>query len=486
MPDPVTPTRGRESEWLLSDVLDHILTRRPAAAAAVPRLHPRSRTPAQAEFIGAEVVGDTPVHLWLPGDGGGAVAIVYTPTAPHVWPGAEELLDRLGDSYTMLAAVGPHLSDVLTALPEVVVYERAAIGYEPELNTRRHGCLTAYEARWQDLACLLRRAVPWWPATLLANQRVVSWFPGTDPVRALPHDPRTGASPGDLLGLASAAAGVTVDIINRMARTAAAAYGCSARVDIAAVNGRHGIVVAATPDLPGEPVKAPSSSEIDLLLASEASEAAVERAGYLLADLGLLLPVWTATRGLRLTALGPLGKRWIDRLEPVPDSRRRCVGWRQLLRLAPPGCETSALRPVYDPAMPSLWIGLSDRNVVYSVGSETPSAAPLSQLDLTAASGECVFWEDKAGQVWPLPEQHGRACNVGYRGSGPRQLAHTAAILAHDGSAALGDVSYDRETDPTQALALLSTSPWPSVVDVSVDDVGIQVSAQPHAALITS
>ena len=483
MPEPVVSRRGQETEWRIGDIFDHLLQYRPALVAEIPRLYPRSRSVACAQFVGAEIIDGMALHLWLPGDGGGPIAIAYTrghtdkPTSV-----AAEVLRRLGPEYTLIAFVSLNLNDSWTGMPEVIAYEPTPARFASAFRDQEAGP-AHYSARWADLAFLLGQDVPWWPHMLFAPDRVAAWRPGTEPALTLPGGGFPAASPEHLLTLAQSIQGPKASaVVERMARIASRIYcGSGGLDDINALHDRPGIIVAALPDIPddnhAEPVgetgdhndiDRPRDDEIDLILASEAPEAAVSGASFVLTEIGLLEPVWTETKSARLTNLGPLGQRWLRRLQPAPESHRACFGWLQL-RGHVTCSEIDALQPMFDPLLPGLWIGLTDTDVHFSIGQAIAGASELTQMDLTAADYGTPFWQDTTGEVWPMPESNGNGYSVGYAGSGPRRLAAVADMLSRSGSQTLSRTDYSRNELFPETIVMLTTSPWPHLIDITRD-----------------
>ncbi|MFB9785309.1 hypothetical protein [Rhodococcus baikonurensis] len=490
VPAPAVSRRGQETEWVLGEIFDHVLANRPGSIPDIPRLYPRTPSVAQAQFVGAEIINGVPVHLWLPGDGGGAIAVVYVKRSPQLWNSAADLFERLS-TYTLVAVVGPHLTDPLTGLPEVFIHERDSTQFAAALNAQNVAGLTTYQARWADIAHLLQRPVPWWPSTLLTPELVVSWRPGAPPTLVLPRDPGTGDSPERLLRLANTIhADSAAEAVRTMARIAATVYGAPAQADIAKVHHRPGITVAAQPDLPTtESAAALTASEIDIVLGSEAPVAAVADTAYMLADLRLLAPVWTETHHIRIAALGPFGARWFDRLLPAPDQHRDTTGWHLLVRNAPPSCDTATLRPMFDPLLPSLWIAASDTEVLYSVGDSTPGALTLASVDLTGAEDGVVFWRDTSsphGQVWPMPEVTGNGYSVGYNGAGPWALARALEKLTRAGNTALVRPTRAGTADLDDLDNTLTRTPCPTLLDLARDGDAVIVTSHAEPASSTT
>ena len=190
---------------------------------------------------------------------------------------------------------------------------------------------------------------------------------------------------------------------------------------------------------------------------------------------GIWSPVIEAVIGVPASPANPLARQWLSRLQksdaPVDE-----LGYLHVCafgigdqRRAHPDAQP-APRRLTDPLHPDLWIAhIGDTVYVTVPRSISRASGMLRQLDITretnAGAGELTaWWTDSNGDAWPMPgtDQY----EAGFDGSGPRDLAAAASLLADDATSPVAGVHNCRaraEAGCEQLARLLTARQHPTL-----------------------
>lgn len=168
--------------WSELAVFSAIWHRFPVLGARIPRLFPDPESSSAAEFIGTQVlalggrrnVHRYGVHLWLPGDGRGTVAVAYRAGIDDVPVPAGRLLRQL-----------PAVSAVIIPEVRAMTIPGGQFGdHQPSVEVAERGTSPLSGWAWFDVVALLRTDIPWF-ADAAELDTIVSWRPG-GPTRPSP------------------------------------------------------------------------------------------------------------------------------------------------------------------------------------------------------------------------------------------------------------------------------------------------------------
>ncbi|WP_260938296.1 hypothetical protein [Mycolicibacterium llatzerense] len=176
--------------WSELAVFSAIWERFPALGPRIPRLFPDPGSSRAAEFVGTQVlalgsrlnVHRYGVHLWLPGDSRGVVALAYRAGADDVCaPAAARLLREL-----------PTVSAVIVPEVRARTVPGGQFGdHQPSVHVAERGSSPLSAWAWFDVVALLRTDIPWFSDGADLDT-IVSWHPGV-PARPSAVD-RAGCS----------------------------------------------------------------------------------------------------------------------------------------------------------------------------------------------------------------------------------------------------------------------------------------------------
>ncbi|KIU14230.1 hypothetical protein TL10_25540 [Mycolicibacterium llatzerense] len=159
--------------WSELAVFSAIWDRFPALDARIPRLFPDPGSSSAAKFIGTQVLGGGrnvhryAVHLWLPGDSRGAVAVAYRAGVDDVPAPAGRLLRQL-----------PTVSAVIIPEVRAMTIPGGQFGdHQPSVEVAERGTSPLSAWAWFDVVALLRTDIPWF-ADAADLDAIVSWRPG--------------------------------------------------------------------------------------------------------------------------------------------------------------------------------------------------------------------------------------------------------------------------------------------------------------------
>ena len=463
-PNPVeTGTRG--GRWAPADIYGWIEAERPKARHLIPRIFHAGRGLQPAAFVTAETVtltdahsNSTPwvIHLWLPSDGKGLIAVAY---GDHH---TLESRDRAVELLTLLprASAVAVVTDEVRRLfqasdiqgpsgfqAEVAIAERHLLGREEVIRTGLYD--------WFQLAALLRVNIPWWPAGLRRVEAIESWRPGAQPQSVRPYaswydetilrDLVDGADPAGAHDCRA-----TVEILNR-AIDGEVYRGPSSEADVPGGVERPGIIQAARPfyrltETPSPPTRYEMLTLLQLPVPSRQARAAACRLLHQRRAVSEFVSITIVTAADR----GPLAQEWISRLVPVADPQ--CLGATFAERRLD-ALQGEAPRTWWaDPENLACWVlQTPDGTFHATVGSRVPAAGRLTELEL-AADCKAAFFR-AGGIVWPLPiRAMGGYYTCGYDGTGPSELI--AATIALRESADSDLEQRQRIAEP-EALAQL-------------------------------
>ncbi|SKY98282.1 Uncharacterised protein [Mycobacteroides abscessus subsp. bolletii] len=464
LPAPVD--RRREQDWWTeSAIYDFIDARRPALRNRIPRLYPLRKPASPAQFLGTrEPVtiashGLCAIHIWQPADDRGQIAVVYPqnpyPTSSGTVAAAAELGERI-----------PQVSCVVLVSAGVAMHRYGSVRRyrDPDAQLgisvydRKNAADTAFrhDSRsyaWFDLANLLRTDVPYWALGLIDIDAISHWAPGHIQ-RLKPMGGSADVRSTHLMttlepgcrgdALKSALLGKACQIID---------YALAADLDLmppekAWPRSTPGFLQAGRVDAVEVPPKPLTVPEIAALLRFTTNSPDFWRGFLTGAAVELWNPLIERIPVLAKDELGPIGKRWAARLEPVPPTSPR--HWQfayAKLRDVLPDYEQRRGNPrlLSDPLSPNFWAVETDRTIYASSGRSIPAAGKLTHLEVGQGLDH-VFLTDSANEPWLAPA--GYLWDSYHIGTDP----HSAASLA----GAVIELFHDAATTLTQRIPTLS------------------------------
>lgn len=440
-------TEGGRNLWAGGHIFRWTIEHRPRRYhSSIPRLLPRIPDPNPARFERTERLtlpdlGRFAVHIWQPSDTGSPIAIAYPDRQARFHPDdapqiAEDLLHQLPGSIEALAVPSGEATSTTydpnrhrETAPLIVVAERNTVYQHDPVGRRRSGWRAARYS-WFDLANLLRTDVPWWSPLLNELDAMLNWRPGAPAVPITPY-----AAELDTDNLAALAG---TDSSPRVREVAAKLVDRT----LLRLGGRQqlhdnnhvtpGLVHAAVNSLDiTAPIPVLTPSEAALLLHHRADKHRAQQGIRVInrGDHWAFMPVITHAIRFRRNPKRPMAYHWASGLIDVPEEFRTELGFWYVAEYI--GSQSTAVRWMTHPSDPDTWAIEDEEGVIYAgVGTHTPGAAGhavRAEIELEAA-----FFEDSAGNIWPIPATGYDYYRTGYHGAGPQRLTETLTLLRAD------------------------------------------------------
>lgn len=464
LPAPVE-RRVERDWWTESAIYDFINARRPALRNRIPRLYPLAKPVAPAHFVGTlepvEVAsqGLCAIHLWQPADDRGQIAVAYPqnpyPTSPGTIAAAAELGELIPEvSCVVLVSAGiaahRHGSGYSYRDPD------AQLGISVFDRKIAADTMFRHDSRsyaWFDLANLLRTDIPYWSVGLIDIDAISHWAPGhiqrlkpiggsanvrsTYLVAALEPGCRGDALKTALLGRACQVIdhALAVDL-NLMPP------------EDARPRSTPGFLQAGHADAAKVPPQPLTVAEIAALLRFTTDSPDFWRAFLAGAAVELWNPLIERIPELVKSELGPIGRRWAARLEPVPASSPRHSQFAYAkLRDLLPDYEQRRGNPrlLSDPLSPNFWAVETDRTIYATSGRSIPAAGKLTHLEVGHGLDH-VFLTDSVNEPWLAPA--GCLSNAYHIAADPYSTASLAGAVI--------ELFNDAATTLTQRVPTLS------------------------------